>query len=281
MPSITPTPTATPVFPAVTTEPTSTPAQESGTVFTVDKSGETNVSKNQYKTIREALASAAEKSPSNESERITIEVVPGTYREQLVVNTPYITIKKKPGTDGEVLCTWYYGTGTMYKNCGSDGFYKEGALGETANVAKNWGATLTINNSANDVWVEGFTLENSYNQYYTKEELEAGMEPDPATSNSCFDRDKWIKAMIAKGMSDNEINGWLQSRTYIGNEYNLDPEKNGRKDSPRERACALYTASDRVIIRNCKVVSKQDAIGINKYRVYFENCFLEGTTDYI
>ena len=80
-------------------------------------------------------------------------------------------------------------------------------------------------------------------------------------------------------MSDNEINSWLQSRTYIGNEYNLDPEKNGRKDSPRERACALYTASDRVIIRDCRVVSKQDTIGINKNRIYFENCFLEGTTD--
>ena len=82
-------------------------------------------------------------------------------------------------------------------------------------------------------------------------------------------------------MSDNEINSWLQSRTYIGNEYTLDPEKNGRKDSPRERACALYTASDRVIIRDCRVVSKQDTIGINKNRIYFENCFLEGTTDYI
>lgn len=60
--TVTPSPTATPALPEVTTEPTSTPAQESGTVFTVDKSGETDISKNQYKTIREALASAAEKS---------------------------------------------------------------------------------------------------------------------------------------------------------------------------------------------------------------------------
>lgn len=142
VPSMTPipSPTATPALPEVTTEPTSTPAQESGTVFTVDKSGETDISKNQYKTIREALASAAEKSPSNESERITIEVVPGTYREQLVVNTPYITIKKKPGTDGEVLCTWYYGTGTMYKNCGSDGFYQRGIFGRNGECRKELGS---------------------------------------------------------------------------------------------------------------------------------------------
>lgn len=269
-------PTAEPIV-----SPTETPYEYDPNVFTVDGSKETDASSNVYSTIREALSAAAEISPTDENERISIEIVPGTYREQLVLNTPYITLKKKADTEGEVLCTWYYGTGTMYKNCGEDGFYRDGELGATANVAKNWGATLTINKDAHDVWIEGITLENSYNQYYTQEELNAGMEPDPATSNSCFDRYKWIKAMIAQGMSDSDINAWLQSRTTIGTEYNLDPENKGRTDSPRERACALYTNADKIIIRNCKVISKQDTIGIKDYRVYFENCFLEGTTDYI
>ena len=46
---------------------------------------------NNYNTVTEALAACQSINPSSESERITVHIAPGTYREQLVIKTPYIT----------------------------------------------------------------------------------------------------------------------------------------------------------------------------------------------
>ena len=95
---------------------------------------------------------------------------------------------------------------------------------------KNWGATLTINSSANDVWIEGVTLENSPTiSIILKKNLKPEWNLTRQQATAVLTENKWIKAMIAKGMSNNEINSWLQSRTYMGNEYNLDPRRMGEK----------------------------------------------------
>lgn len=49
------------------------------------------------------------------------------------------------------------------------------------------------------------------------------------------------------------------------------------------QAVALHTEGDRIIFKNCKFLGNQDTIytGGNDARLYFENCYIEGTTDFI
>jgi unsaturated rhamnogalacturonyl hydrolase len=59
------------------------------------------------------------------------------------------------------------------------------------------------------------------------------------------------------------------------------------------QAVALYTEGDRIVVRNCRILGNQDTLFIGNgapgaagapqahSRVYFENCHIEGTTDYI
>jgi pectinesterase len=49
------------------------------------------------------------------------------------------------------------------------------------------------------------------------------------------------------------------------------------------QAVALHLEGDRIIIRNCRILGNQDTIyaGRDNCRQYFENCHIEGTTDFI
>lgn len=49
------------------------------------------------------------------------------------------------------------------------------------------------------------------------------------------------------------------------------------------QAVALHVEGDRIIFRNCRFLGNQDTIyaGHEKSRQYFENCYIEGTTDFI
>lgn len=49
------------------------------------------------------------------------------------------------------------------------------------------------------------------------------------------------------------------------------------------QAVALHVEGDRVIFRNCRFLGNQDTIfnGRENCRQYFENCYIEGTTDFI
>lgn len=49
------------------------------------------------------------------------------------------------------------------------------------------------------------------------------------------------------------------------------------------QAVALHVEGDRVIFRNCRFLGHQDTIyaGRENMRQYFENCYIEGTTDFI
>ena len=65
-----------------------------------------------YDTIQEAVAAAAAMNPTKEEERISIYIAPCTYREQIRINTPYLSFINE--SDEEVLITWYYGIGYKY-----------------------------------------------------------------------------------------------------------------------------------------------------------------------
>jgi pectinesterase len=50
---------------------------------------------------------------------------------------------------------------------------------------------------------------------------------------------------------------------------------------PVGQALALAVHGDRVRFRNCRFLGHQDTIFLNRGRQYFENCYIEGTTDFL
>ena len=46
---------------------------------------------NNFNTVQEAVNKAASFGPSNEETRVTIHIAPGTYRQQVFVEVPYLT----------------------------------------------------------------------------------------------------------------------------------------------------------------------------------------------
>lgn len=52
---------------------------------------------------------------------------------------------------------------------------------------------------------------------------------------------------------------------------------------PLGQAVALHLEGDRIIIKNCRLLGNQDTVytGRASQRQYFENCYIEGTTDFI
>ena len=69
--------------------------------------------------------------PTCEEERVTVNFKKGTYREQIFVNTPYVTFKNADSTSyKDVILTWYYGIGYKYYSIGADGFYDKDTMRE-------------------------------------------------------------------------------------------------------------------------------------------------------
>lgn len=50
---------------------------------------------------------------------------------------------------------------------------------------------------------------------------------------------------------------------------------------PVGQALALSAQGDRLVFRNCRFLGHQDTIFLNRGRHYFEDCYIEGTTDFI
>ncbi|MBQ6559068.1 MAG: hypothetical protein IJL81_06830, partial [Clostridia bacterium] len=259
----TPQPTGTP-NPTSTPQPDTTPDPNAKGAY---------IGSTKYDTVTAALASITT-TPASESDRVYIDLMPGVYREQVVVNKPYVTIRKKAGTEGEAKITWYYGMGSLYDSCNASGYYDESAIGDRESYRpSDWGAALKVSKNANNFTAENITLENSYNRYYTTEELTDITGVDPDTNNSMFHRLDWITEQKEAGKTDDYINDYLKTRTII--------DYKGVSSSPRERSAAFHSSADRVQVINCEIISTQDTMGINTGRIYFKDCTIGGTTDYI
>lgn len=206
-----------------------------------------------YNTVTKALKAAKRMSPSADK-RITIHIAPGTYREQITVDVPYITFKNDTPSE-EVKLTWYYGIGYQYysikPSIGENGFYDaEYAYNKTEkHTAFRWGCTVLV--KATDFRAENIIFENSFNRYLTKEELADGVEP--------------IEQKDKKPVRNSSLD--------------LRSKKAG------ERAAALYIEDqgDRAEFYNCQFLSNQDTVGTGSTtpRSYFKDCLIEGNTDYI
>ena len=205
---------------------------------------------NNFNTVQEAVNKAASIKPSKENDRVTIHIAPKTYRQQIVVNTPYITFINDEPNNGDVLLTFYYGIGYKYYSVNDKGFFEQ-ALFEKKSQKKsnlhNWGATVHILEGGAYFKAQNIIFENSFNRYMTEEEIKDGVELSMETG---------IQAV----------------RTM-----NLDVKA---KDST-ERAAAISIEAGYAEFLNCKFYSSQDTLYTGGSPSYFKNCLIEGETDYI
>ncbi len=220
----------------------------SATTLYVKYSGKSN----NYNTIREAVAKAASINPSSESARVTIYIYPGKYREQVVINTPYVTLANADTSVGTVTITWYYGIGYKYYSCNSNGIYDSSAASKKSskNIASKWGATLQIWNNAKYFKMSNIIVENSFNRYMTSEEISDGvtLANDASASSITFQR-----------TSSSNVN----------------------TREATERAAALTVHAPYCEFLSCKFYSSQDTLYVYASPQFFRKCVIEGQTDFI
>lgn len=201
---------------------------------------------NNYATMKEAIAAAKVIDPKSEADRVTIHIAPGVYREQLIIDTPYITLM--PEGKGEVKLTWYYGIGYRYYSVDSTGYYNEEYAADKFardTEAAKWGVSTYVKNTATGFKAENITFEASFNKYITDEELADGVTPT----------------------------GALPERTYA---------TDAQSKAATERATALIIEADKSELKNCTFLGSQDTLYMGDgTHTYYKNCVIEGNTDYI
>ena len=206
---------------------------------------------NNYATVTEAVAACKSINPSGESERITVHIAPGTYREQVIIETPYITFVNDEPSKGDVLLTWYYGIGYKYYSVGSSGWYDSSAASSKSAKTEptyRWGATVQLRSGATDFRAENIVFENSFNRYVTGEEIADGVEPSGSQSIT-FDR------------------------TASGADV--------RSKAATERGAAIAIDAARAEFLGCEFYGSQDTLYTGADQGYFKDCKIEGNTDYI
>ena len=206
----------------------------------------------EYKTVKEALTAVSNMNRPN-GERVTLELTDELYREQIIVDIPNITFKGV-NENGTTL-TWYYGLGYNYysvnpktKMYDEAMFYDKYYKNATAQSPGNWGSTVTLNSGAAGFKAVDVTFENTFNRYVTEEEAIDGVE----CASLSYER-------LAEGADVTEYKA-------------------------KERAAVLYNrGADDVEIYNCELLSAQDTLytGDDNENIYFANCYIEGSTDYI
>lgn len=207
---------------------------------------------NNFATVQAAVNQAASLNPASEADRVTIHIAPGTYREQVVVQTPYLSfVNDEPSKD--VVLTWYYGIGYQYYSVGEKGYYDANAAKQTSTKhtpSYRWGATVQLWPKASYFKAEHITFENSFNRYITDEELKDGVAlvGDTSVTSISFER---------KSGSDVTTK------------------------AATERAAALSADAAYSEFYDCTFLSSQDTLYTGGSPQYYKNCHIEGNTDYI
>ncbi|MBR6071178.1 MAG: hypothetical protein IKP78_11385 [Ruminococcus sp.] len=220
-------------------------ANAAGTDLYVGYTGKAN----NFSTVQDAVNRAASLNPSSENDRVTIHIAPGTYRQQVVVQTPYITFVNDEPSKGDAILTWYYGIGYKYYSANSKGYYDASLAASKSgkNVANyRWGATVQLWPKATNFKAKNIVFENSFNRYITDEELADGVECTNET----------LTVQRYQGVD-------VKSKAYT------------------ERAAALSADTSYCEFLNCQFLSSQDTLYTGGAPQYYKNCLIEGQTDYI
>ena len=231
--------------------PPSLSSSAAGTDLYVGYSGKSN----NFSTVQEAVNKAASINPTSESARVTIHIAPGTYREQVLINTPYITFVNDEPSKGDVLITFYYGIGYKYysvntsKNNGTyDASYASAK--SQKNTPYRWGATVWLQSKAQYFKAQNIIFENSFNRYITKEEIADGVEL----------------------VGDTSVSSISQVRTS---------STDVQTKAATERAAAFAADAGYCEFLGCQFLSSQDTLYTGASPQYYKNCLIEGQTDYI
>ena len=79
--------------------------------------------------------------------------------------------------------------------------------------------------------------------------------------------------------------GTFKTYTFLlsGNDIIMENVTVENSAAPMGQAVALHVEGDRIVFRNCRFLGNQDTVytGKDGARQYFENCYIEGTTDFI
>ena len=202
-----------------------------------------------FNTLGEAVK-AAKAMRKLSAQRITIHIAPGTYREQVKIDVPNLSLVKDG--EGDAVLTWYYGIGYKYYSIDKDGWFNtEDAFDKfEKNIPAKWGVGTFVTADAYSFRAEGITFEASFNKYVTDEEILDGAEVSGVSS---------IKTERALGMD-------------------------ARTKEATERSTAIAIESDDTEFKDCTFIGSQDTLYIGgnvTNDVYFKNCVIEGNTDYI
>ena len=220
--------------------------------ITVDNTLSTATANN-YKTVTDALAAA--KAGSISSPVITL-TSGQTYREQVVVDQANVTLKTS-GTEKATI-TWYYGIGYTYYSLGANGLYDKDRA-NTRNSIKmidpvRWGTAVLVKSTGNGFKAENIIFENSFNQYYTTEEVADGVRPNGQQAIT-YDR------TLTSGQTGYKA---ADSRAVT------------------ERAAAIAFENDPTgcQLYNCTFRGSQDTF-YSSGKLYVKKCNIIGNTDYI
>lgn len=201
---------------------------------------------NNFATIRDAVDAISRMGVDSEQKRVTVHIAPGTYRQQVIVSTPYVSFVNCDPSK-EVLLTWYYGIGYKYYSAGPDGngYYDEARAFDQfeKHAPDRWGTCVRIMPNAAGFRASDITFENSFNRYITDEELHDGVEPEAEKP----------------------------ARNYV-----LD----AASKAATERAAAVCVEGPQCEFYHCSFLSSQDTL-YTASDAYFKNCLIEGNTDYI
>nr|MDE7268545.1 chitobiase/beta-hexosaminidase C-terminal domain-containing protein [Lachnospiraceae bacterium] len=211
--------------------------------------------KNNFNTVSEAVKAAKRMpTPTSEAQRITIHIAPGTYREQIIVNVPYLTFTNDEPSKGDVLLTWYYGIGYAYYSA-KNGYYDEERAHDKYEKgnADRWGCAVRV--TASDFRAENIVFENSFSRYITEEEIADGVELHTEGTDSKATYVRRINSTVAE----------IRSKAAV------------------ERAAAIALDADKAEFYKCEFYGSQDTVytGSNGVHSYFKDCFIEGNTDFL
>ncbi|WP_051190508.1 pectinesterase family protein [Kaistella palustris] len=227
-----------------------------------------------FQTVTEALTAIGNMQRTPDK-RVTVLIDPGNYEEMIVIRNPNITLKNaspspsislaNQGVDispNAVRITSYYGVGYNYFSQGPDnkwsalalevnkanGFTDYTNLSGTSN-GSYWNATAVI--AADNFVAEDIIFENSFNQYISAKEA----------------ADVLVEVVGTKGTRPKTAGDVaVQNRSFV------------------ERAAALAVANgaDKVFLKNCRIVGRQDTFfGGTGARVAVYKGVMMGAVDYI
>ena len=186
-----------------------------------------------FHSIKEALAYVNANPPASEAERLTLDIIPGVYREHLEVTAPYVSFKNASDGAEEVKITYFVACNFNYKDI-------------PGRTAADTSRTIYIDKGAEAFEATDIVFENSFNIYLVEDEKEA----------------------IAVNSSNDPILARFEQNDATINQ---------------NQALAVRCAGDKAVFKNCSFLGRQDTLMLptaNK-RSYFENCYIEGTVDFI